>query len=217
MLPPEPSWERKERHVWRYTVTIESYLNPARWERARGLETKPGLDKDSRPPGSQTPTLAVFGKASLGEVGEEGVKQWPYVELAAAAGGSIGEYFIRTRSKFSPNENIHESLMVLGCHMCMFIHIAVMLSGRVMDTGNYFPLIPLSLHASKALDCGEHREQIKLIWSKLIKTSNNVCCVWNTVVEACLRQVLRVWWLGGWSEEALLRFCHGVSPSCDEG
>lgn len=37
----------------------------------------------------------------------EGAEQWPYVELGAAAGGSIGEYFIRAWAKLFPNENIH--------------------------------------------------------------------------------------------------------------
>lgn len=39
-------------------------------------------------------------------VSGEGVEQWPYVELGAAAGGSIGEYFISAWVKFFPNENI---------------------------------------------------------------------------------------------------------------
>lgn len=69
----------------------------------------------------------------------EGVKQWPYVELGAAAGGSIGEYFIRAWAKFFQNENIHISLMVGLYHMCMFINIAAPLfRHRVIYMGNYF-------------------------------------------------------------------------------
>lgn len=60
---------------------------------------------------------------------EEGVEQWPYVEVGAAAGGSIGEYFIRAWAKFFPNENIHISLKVELHHMCMFINIAALVFG----------------------------------------------------------------------------------------
>lgn len=125
------------------------YLNFGWWEMDSWGQTNIHNQQASRftgaPSVSSNHMSGFKAQAKHYSTSGKGVEQWPYVELGAAAGGSIGEYFIRAWAKFFPNENIHISLKVGLYHMCMFINIAASLFGsRVMDIGNYFFSDPIT-------------------------------------------------------------------------
>lgn len=135
-------WQRHSRELWTHLhTTLSSKCSPENLSGVGGnlaffnsswLETFTAkatwlLSDPLCPDSSARPDLNLKHRTiarERREVGSEAVEQWPYVGLGSAAGGSIGEYFIRAWAKFFPNENIHISPKVRPRHMGMFINIA---------------------------------------------------------------------------------------------
>lgn len=106
-----------------------AFLNLAGWLEAHAKRRHLTGSRPLCLPSTARPDLTLERRTIAWEGREgarEGVEQWPYVGLFAAAGGSIGEYFIRAWAKFFPNENIHISPKVRPHHMGMFINTAAL-------------------------------------------------------------------------------------------
>lgn len=125
---------------------LETWTTKATWL----LSNPPCPDASARPDLNLKHGTIVRERRGGRGTGSEAVEQWPYVGLGSAAGGSIGEYFIRAWAKFFPNENIHISPKVRPRHMGMFINTAACVWSSDIDNSfvYFFLLLNLKLEDS---------------------------------------------------------------------